>query len=137
MKKILLLLPALLFLACSQTDHPAAIRQKLLGRWEVAWEITPTDSINYLNNPARPCFYALLPYDYNSGFQLWENGRYDLIWCAKNKGQFVDGWEFKNDQLHFPWPDQKEVVFSLENLSEESLDLISHDTIRYHLIRLH
>ena len=137
MKKLLFLLP-LILLACQKPETPdqADLRQKLVGRWEVTYEITPTDSISYVNNPNRPCAYAILPYDYNSGFELWGDGQYELIWCGRNKSQFAQGWFLDERQLHFPWPDQDESIFELIDIAEEEMMLMNAEGVRYHLQRL-
>ncbi|MEO0469383.1 MAG: hypothetical protein AAF206_07180 [Bacteroidota bacterium] len=134
MKKLGLCLP-LVLLACQKPEVPdqAELQRQLIGRWEVTDEITATDSISYVNNPNRPCAYALLPYDYNSGFELWANGQYELIWCSNNKSQFAEGWFLDGRQLHFPWPDQEESVFDLLNLHAEEMILRNEKGVRYHL----
>ena len=106
---------------------------QLEGRWEAAYLIDQNqDTLFYEAGSVFPCAYAVLPFEYNSGFELSSDQSGDLIWCGALKKQFIT-WSYQDQTVEVNFLDKRS-SFSIEKIEEDGM-LIRVGTNRYFMER--
>ncbi len=135
-----LILLAILFLSCSRQDiHPTEGR--LVGEWDFLYEYladgTTTDSFTTSVGTTHP--YAMLGFEYSSGFILNEDESFQISWYSQISQPF-DGqkWELVKDTLLLtPREDGPVYQYLISNLSRDGLDFENLDKgVKWRLMRV-
>ena len=122
MNKITLLLIALIFIFACKKDE--SVKPNFIGKWEAEYLIQSNgDTIFYQEGSFWPCAYIVLPFEYNSGFELTDDKNGELIWCGRRKGQFFT-WSHENNTFKFNF-DNKEYVVSVKNITNNTMQFVS------------
>ncbi|MEL6276576.1 MAG: hypothetical protein AAFU03_15870 [Bacteroidota bacterium] len=119
----------LLFFTCQkEAVNVGTLSPSLIGKWEAAYEVsTNADTTFYDQNSVFACAYAVLPFDYNSGFELTDEENGDLIWCGSHKEQFFR-WEGNESELTFIWLETQEYHYTFIWQEEDKLLLVYRGT---------
>ncbi|WP_162051345.1 hypothetical protein [Pontibacter pamirensis] len=130
MNRITLMLVALIFIyACRKEE---SVKPNFIGKWEAEYLVQLNgDTIFYQEGSLWPCAYAVLPFEYNSGFELTDKTSGELIWCGRKKGQFFT-WSHENNAFKFDF-DNEEYVISVENITNNSMQIFTHQGEKYHM----
>lgn len=124
MWKGVLLLISFIFLSCNRED---VIDPQLIGKWEAKYSFSiNSDTTFYQKGTQFPCAYAILPYDYNSGFELIDESTGDLIWCGGNKSDFFK-WSYKDQILEVEYEDSFYEIFIDERTNNSMQITLNHE----------
>lgn len=135
-----LILLAVIALSCSRRIiRPTEVR--LLGEWDFLYEYladgTKTDSFTTSVGSTHP--YAMLGFEYSSGFVLNEDESFLITWYSR-ESQAFDGhkWELKKDTLVLtPREDGPSYHYLVSNLSRNGLDFENLDRgVKWRLMRV-
>lgn len=130
MNKYLLPLGMLFSLIACQNkkaNHP-----DLPGSWEAEYSVRADgDTTFYMAGSVSPCAYILLEGDYNSGFELTDDGKGELIWCGRNKEQFFT-WSYDKNVMTVHFGDLIS-TYSITDLRESSMDITTGKGEKYHM----
>ncbi|MEO0469382.1 MAG: hypothetical protein AAF206_07175 [Bacteroidota bacterium] len=133
----LLLIFGLLSCQRSEALHPKKLRKQLLGRWEATQMSTNGQTVHFGEASSMgECASAIVPFEYNSGFELRQNGDYELFWCLSPQTYLVSGWYEEENRLHFPWIDEREAIFEIQSVAEEEIVIVSEEGQIYYMQRL-
>lgn len=87
--------------SCSKTTEPSVDgKSALLGKWEAEYQVRLNDTTYYGVAENPECAYALLEFDYSSGYELQTESKANLIYCGQNKEQNFT-WGYKDNTLVF------------------------------------
>lgn len=97
-------------------------------------QVAKSDTIRHFNGEGLfPCAYVLLPFEYNSGFELANDGSGELTWCGRDKEQFFE-WTFSDGSFSAIFNDE-EYVMPTDILAEDTLLMVNRHGDRYTVVR--
>lgn len=117
-----------LLISCNQREAGS----NLFGKWEAEYLVrTNQDTTFYQAGTPSPCAYIILPFDYNSGFEIKDATNGELIWCGTNKGQFFT-WSYENHLMTVKFNEVTASV-TIDNLTDSSMQITVSSGDKYQM----